>query len=316
MSLPPALPAKLIFNPASGTLESNPVRLLELLRLLQAQNIQPEVFVVTPEVDDITRIAEDAVQRGFSLVIACGGDGTIESAANALVDTQATLGILPVGTQNNLAASLSVPLDLGQAVQLLRTGRRRRIDACLAVCGERRRWFLEALTIGLFSALFQDADAIQKGEITRVGDLLAKFIDFPSAKIHLNLSETSEEVVVEAHAVIGVNMPLIGGHFHLAADIAYDDGVFDLFLYDQLSKLDLIGYGFDLITGLPGDPRIQRLRARQVRIHTEPPMPVMADGFLLGEGPVEVRLNPLSLNIIAGEPKAPGEATAPALAAS
>lgn len=291
------LQAKLIFNTKAGTVgKAAAARLGEVVEHLRRVNILADTAQVA-QADEVTAAAADAVQAGYSLVIACGGDGTIEAVANALVLEGATLGILPLGTRNNVARSLGIPLKVNEAVRLLRTGKTHKIGAGLVTVGDRRRWFLETFSVGLFSALYPHADAIQKGDLVRARDLLLTFVTSSAAQMNLTIDGTNT-LRAKALALIGVNMPSTGANFRLGANIAYDDEHIDLFLYDRLDQLDFLVYGFDVLTGMPEDPAIQRIRARHVSIQTLPFLPVMADGFEMGSGPVDVAMVAHSLNVI------------------
>jgi len=294
--------ATLIYSHRAGSPRDSVARLERVRALLRDADLQPEV-VLTHTAAEVTAAAATAVRNGADLVITCGGDGTIESAANALVNTTVPLGILPAGTRNNIARSLGIPLNLAKAVTLLRSGEERAISAGLARCGGQERWFLETFTVGLFSALFPHADAIQKGDLRRVGDLFMTFINAPTAKIHLSIDDGAETIEASAQAVLGVNMPLIAANWQMAGGITLDDEHLDIFIYDRLDKFDFLAYGFDVVTGIPEDPDIRRVRAHTVTVHTEPALTVMADGFPLGEGAVDVRLAPASLRVIT--PSAP-----------
>ena len=295
------LQAKLIYNTKAGAAtKASDARLREVIQLLRDANIYADT-AQADEADEITAAAAAAARAGYPLVIACGGDGTIGSVANGLVLGPATLGILPLGTRNNVARSLGVPLKLPAAVALLRAGKTHSIGAGLAIVGKQRRWFLETFTVGLFSALFPHADALQKGNLVRARDLLTTFATSAAAQMQLTIDgETT--LRIEAHALIGVNMPSTGANFRLGADIAYDDELLDVFLYDRLDQLDFLVYGWDILTGMPEDPAIQRIRARHLLVHTQPFLPVMVDGFDLGAGDVEVYMKAHSLNVIVGKP--------------
>jgi diacylglycerol kinase (ATP) len=299
------LQAKLIYNTNAGAAAKGSAdRLDEVLQQLRSVNIAADTAQVA-QADEVTAAAAAAVQAGYSLIIACGGDGTIESAANALVKEETALGILPFGTRNNVARSLGIPLKVSEAAQLLRTGRPHKIGAGLAVVGARRRWFLEAFTVGLFSALLPHADAIQKGDFARARDLLLAFVSSTAAQMHLTVDGTTR-FSAQAHALIGVNMPSTGANFRLGSDIAFDDEHIDIFLYDRLDQLDFLVYGFDVLTGMPEDPAIQRIRARHASIQTLPFLPVMADGFEMGAGPVDISMVAHGLKVIVGNVPAKG----------
>lgn len=293
------LQAKLIYNTKAGAAaKGSAARLDEVLQQLRGANILAETAQVA-QADEVTAAAAAAVQAGYTLIIACGGDGTVESVANALVGEQTTLGIIPFGTRNNVARSLGIPLKIGEAARLLRAGRTHKIGAGLAVVGERRRWFLEAFTVGLFSALLPHADAIQKGDFVRARDFLLTFVSSTAARMHLTV-DGADTFSINAHALIGVNMPSTGANLRLGSGIAYDDEHIDVFLYDRLDQLDFLVYGFDVLAGMPEDPAIQRVRAQHVFIQTLPFLPVMADGFEMGAGPVDITMVAHSLNVIVG----------------
>lgn len=110
----PLLPAALIFNPASGAADDGGKFTTTLHQVLSDARLEVTGF----EAKDDCELAEattHARQLGVGLVVVCGGDGTIETVANGLVNSGITLGILPAGTRNNLAASLNIPTDLPAA---------------------------------------------------------------------------------------------------------------------------------------------------------------------------------------------------------
>jgi diacylglycerol kinase (ATP) len=310
--------AQLIFNPASGNPSESAAQLLQLLCQLQTVNIRAEVLVVQPGMR-LHDIARRAVQDGARMVIVSGGDGTIENVALGLVDSPTTLGIIPTGTRNNLARSLGIPTDsIANAAGLLRMGRRVKVDVGEIRRGDTERVFLEAGAIGLASALFPSADDIQHGDIGKIGEFIATFLTHTPSEIRLRLDGARREIITTAHLVLIANMPYMGANYQIAPDVAFDDHRLDVVVYSNLSKVDLIGKAIQSDAGA-SDGRIQRYRARRVEIATNPAMPVMADGVLLGEGPVTVQVRPRSLAVMMGETQAavaPQESTAASEAAS
>lgn len=301
--------ATLFINPASGNPAESAVQLVELLRHLNAQNIQPEVVLVQPEMR-LSILARSAVRKGAKLVIVSGGDGTIENVALGMVGSSATLGIVPTGTRNNLARSLGIPAnDIPAAAELLRKGRRIKIDVGLLRTRQSKRYFLEAGSVGLASAIYPTADDIQHGDLGKIPEFISTFVSHNPSEIHLRLDHHRAEIITHAHMVLVANMPFMGANFQIAPDIVYDDRHLDIFVYSNLSKLDLIGQAIQLTTGASDASRIQRYRSRKIEITTNPEMTIMADGVLLGEGPVSITLQPHALKVIAGLPAAVEEPT-------
>jgi YegS/Rv2252/BmrU family lipid kinase len=299
--------ANLFFNPASGNPAESAAQLLEILRQLNAQNIQPEVALVQPEMH-LSALAHGAVREGARLVIVSGGDSTIENVALGMVGSSATLGIVPTGTRNNLARSLGIPTnDIPAAVELLRKGRRTKIDVGQLRTRQSKRYFLEAGSVGLASAIYSTADDIQHGDLGKIPEFISTFVSHNPSEIHMRLDHHRTEIITHAHMVLIANMPFMGANFQIAPDIAFDDRHLDIFIYSNLSKLDLIGQAIQLTAGASDTSRIQRYRSRKIEITTNPEMTIMADGVMLGEGPVTISLQPHALKVIAGPPAAAAE---------
>jgi diacylglycerol kinase (ATP) len=297
----PTTRVKLIFNPTSGESGEASLQLIDVLSELQDLNFVPEVYIVKHGFDLIP-VIQAALHQGIHMFVVCGGDGTIDTVGGALAGTRATLGIIPTGTQNNIALSLGIPGDIPAAIAILRTGRRVKVDVGVANCAGNERPFLEACSVGLLSALFPAADDIQHGNLVRIGDLLATLVSFPPAELHLIL-DTQREISVQGHVVLVTNMPYIGPHYQIASSSSLNDGLLDILVFANLSKLDLLNYAVQIASGGPEDHRIQHYHVCALNIDTHPPMPVLVDGFTLGEGSVQIRLRRRALTMIAGDLK-------------
>src|SRR4030066_1424923 len=126
--------AKLIFNPGSGAAEESPVQLMDVISEMQSWKLVPETYLVEPD-SDLPALVKKSLEDGIRMFVVCGGDGTIGLMAGTLAGTNATLGIIPTGTQNNVALSLGIPTDISAAITILRTGQRKKVDMGLAACG-------------------------------------------------------------------------------------------------------------------------------------------------------------------------------------
>ncbi len=100
---------KLIFNPAAGAARPTPVNIVDVIHELQAWKLVPEAFLVEPDCD-LNGVVKEALARKIRMFVVCGGDGTISTVARSLAGTTATLGIIPIGTQNNTALESGHPI--------------------------------------------------------------------------------------------------------------------------------------------------------------------------------------------------------------
>ena len=291
--------AKLIFNPSAGAARATPIQIVDVIHEMQAWKLVPEAYLVEPGCD-LPGVVQAALEQGFRMFVVCGGDGTISAVARSLAGTHATLGIIPIGTQNNTALSLNIPDDIPAAIAILRTGRRIKVDVGMATCGKISTPFLEVCTVGLAATLFPSVDDIQHGNLAQIGNFLSTLASSPPAEINL-LLEDNQAIHNLGHVVLVTNMPYIGFHYQLGTVASFKDGLLDVLFFADLSKLDLLGYVFQGVgVGKPEDARIQHFHVRRVDIDTQPAMPVMADGIALGEGIVHIEVCRHALAVMAG----------------
>jgi diacylglycerol kinase (ATP) len=295
------LRAKLIFNPIAGAARSTPVEIVDVIHEMQAWNIVPETYLVEPGID-LPAVVKDALAKGIRLFVVCGGDGTITSVARTLEGTRATLGIIPIGSQNNTALSLGIPDDIPAAIAILRSGRRIKVDMGMVTCGEITTPFLEEVSIGLVSTLFPSADNIQHGNLARIGDFLKTLAAAPPAKITLTLDD-GRKMHDLGHVVLVSNMPYIGAHYMVGSATSFKDGLLDVLFFADLSKLELLNYVFQGV-GVENleDARIQHFHVRELDIRTRPAMEILADGILIGKGKVHIEVRQRVLGVMVGYP--------------
>lgn len=288
---------KLIFNPAAGSSVSSSIQLMDVINLLQAWKFVPEVFI-TKKDSNYGKMVKDTLLQGVNFFVVCGGDGTVSAVAKEIIGLPATLGIIPKGTQNNVARSLNIPENLEQAVAILREGRRIKADMGQADCGKVAVPFLEVCSVGLMSSLFSAGDDIQHGHLERLGDFLGTFVNSTPSQIRLKL-EDKNEIVRMGHVVIVSNMPYIGRHCNVGKKNAYSDGLLDVMLFSSLNKMDLLGCAFKgRKISETNDPCIQHFFVHKAEIETKPEMQIMADGVILGKGSVKIEVKHHSVAVM------------------
>lgn len=292
------LRAKLIFNAGSGQPQESPLQLSSILSAMQDQQILPEVYSVRPD-SDLEKVVNDAIKAGIKLIVVAGGDGTIDSIVGAMVGKNATLGIIPTGTRNNVAFNLGITGDISNSVALLRDGRKLKIDVGRVHCGPSRHWFLEATVLGLLSDLYPMADDLQHGDLGQIGGLVSTLISAAPSNLKIDL-DGQEHLDTSSHMMVITNMPYLGPHFQISPDVSFRDGRLDVFTFSDMSKLNMISYAMLSRGGLVEDSGIKHYRAKRVTIVSDPPMPVLADGILLNEGPLSIHIHSHALMVMAG----------------
>lgn len=281
--------AKLIANPGAGKPEETPRQLEQATRLLQQHGIEVNVALAKPK-EEATPLAKQAVKDGYDMVIAMGGDGTLEAVLRGMVGRKTPMGIIPTGTQNNIAKSLGIPTDLEEACSLLASKHIRKIDVGrVKVKNGKKLYFFELTAIGLVAAIYPQANKLQDGKLSKLKDVALTLLhQEPAPEVFLTLDEESK-VKIKTMLVVVSNAPMFGANFLVAPDASVTDGLLDISVYPDFSKTELLAYYARIRDeGYSSNEKVQRYRASKIEIKTNPKMDVMADGVMLGKGKVEI----------------------------
>jgi diacylglycerol kinase (ATP) len=308
-NIPADTRVKVIVNPASGKkagfFPTNTAGLPDVREVLVANGIEADI-VETEHPGHATELARQAIKEGYELIIACGGDGTVGETAKALIgNKKATLGILPLGSANNVARMMNLPFDLAEAGKLLRTGRI--IKADVGRCNG--QFFFETAGVGLDAALFPILNKVDKGELIRLWDAARTLVRFRPRSVTLVLDKRA--IRVKALVVLVANGPYWGYSVPLAPDALVDDHKFDVVVFRNYSKTDFIRH---LIAALlhrdyqpeqnpyHHHPKLLTFTARRVRVFVSRrrSWPVHADAQPRGTTPALIEVVPGALRVISG----------------
>ena len=235
------------------------------------------------------------------LVIVGGGDGTINASAKGILETGLPLGILPLGTANDLARTLALPLDPAAAASVIVAGRLRDIDV-----GEANDVpFFNVASIGFSAELARRLTGESKRRWGKLGyaivaaRLLRRMQPFHA---HLRHDDCDEEVQTLQVAVGSGRF--YGGGLAVAEGAAPDDGRLDVYSLETSHWLQLLAL-------LPGLKRGTHVRSRKVRafrttelsLHTRRPRDIDADGELMTRTPARFRVRPAAVKVFAPPPE-------------
>lgn len=294
---------KLIANPGAGDLSQTASRIKQVTGYLLAHGLKVDVALAKPKKEAIP-IARKAVRDGYKIIIAMGGDGTIGAVIRGMALSNASLGIIAAGTENDIAGSLGIPEDLEEACALIASGHTRKLDlGQISTRKTKKFYFFNIVAIGLTATLFPIIKEVPEGKLAGIKEAIVTLLKFESKpKVYLTLDDESK-VEVETMLVTIANMPLTGARNLVAPDASTDDGLLDVVVYPGFNKADLLAYFAKTAhEGSVPDGAIQRYQARKIKIKTSPKLDVAAEGILLGKGAARIKILPGALRVIAPEP--------------
>lgn len=298
-----AIRVKLIANPGAGDVSKAAARIEQVKRYLSDDGLKVDVALAKPKKEAIP-IARKAVKDGYDVVIAMGGDGTLGAVIRGIAGAKVKLGIIAAGTENNIARSLGIPEDLKEACALIASGHTRKLDLGQVSTRQRKKFYFFMVTaIGLTATLYPQISGVPEGNWAGIKDAVMTILKFKSKPtVFLTLDDESK-IEVETMLVTVANTPLTGVKNLVAPDASMEDGLLDIAVYPGFSKADLLNYFVrSAHEGVAPDERIQRYKARKIKVKTSPKLDVAAEGILLGKGTARIKVLPGALRVIAPEP--------------
>jgi len=280
--------AFVVLNPQSGAGHAGVVR----KRFLEWKRAGHDVEIHQGgRHEDLGLSATLAVEEGYDLIVAAGGDGTVAAVAAAIRDSSAVLGIVPLGTGNIVARDLNVPLSPASAVDLLFEEHQvRRIDA-MESGGD---VYLMSVGVGISAYVARDTAAVHKrmfgpaaylwSGLSEIGSVEPSLFEVTVDGVRSEFSATEVSV---ANSGVFANMML-----PWERGVRLDDGKLDVFVVSTESARDYPMLVFNVLRGSnSSDLGVLHLEARDlVEIQCEDALPVQADGEIIGKTPVDVRL--------------------------
>jgi diacylglycerol kinase (ATP) len=286
-----------ILNPAAGTYSAREVR-EALGRHFDRGDGSCEIYETTGR-EDLTEVARAAAERGFEVVVAGGGDGSVSAVANGLVGTSAALGIIPLGTANVLARELGIPVDPDGACALLSGPNSiARIDAIEA--GHRHNY--TQVGIGIDALMIRDTRREAKRRFGRLAYLWTGFtrlLGFQPRRFLTVVDGRSRRT--RALEVVLANCGTMGQPpFRWGPNIRPDDGRISVCIIRARNLIDYLVLAWQVILNRHRSSRhVTFLVAeRTIAVAVDKPLPVQADGEIIGETPVDARVIPSDMAVV------------------
>lgn len=292
MSIASPRRALLLLNPNARLAESP---LEDAIRILADGGIE----VAVERYSSAAEVSPDIVRRAgsFDLVIVGGGDGTINAAVRGILETGLPMGILPMGTANDLARTLSIPLGLADAAKVIAEGATRRID----VGDVNGHFFFNVASIGLAAELARRLTPTVKKRWGRLAYAITAVQTLFSARPFSATIVTKEgETRVKTLQIAVGNGRHYGGGTVVQETAAIDDGHLDLYSLEVSSVWKLALMLRDFRRGSHGLWReVRTHRCIEFEVRTRKPRPVNTDGDLVTFTPAYFSIKPDAIVVIA-----------------
>lgn len=271
-------------------------------------------FHNTVDMDQARQAVHDAVESNAETIVACGGDGTVSLIINTMqeLQSQATLGVIPLGTANELCRSLAMPVDPTQALRVIDHGQIRHIDLAAIETPEMKRYFSNTAGGGNSDRVLTELDPETKKE-WRAWSYMRKGLellsDLTTYDVVIQCDDGPEERFSIWNLVVA-NGRTAGGGLAVAPEANLEDGWLDIVMVLDGEPLDVAALGAKiLIGGYLADERTVFRRAKKVTVRSDPPMVFIADGEVLEGHPGIFEVLPAALSVFVGPDYAPGPAS-------
>lgn len=260
---------------------------------------KPEIIydiVTTEKKGDGTAFSKKAVEEGYTVVVAIGGDGTVNEVATGLVGTPVALGVIPVGSGNGLARGLRIPLSFKEACKLIIFGQTKKIDVG-RICN---RYFFVTSGVGFDAYIgkcYDEKVERSRGVLPYFRFAVIEFFKYTPQEIQVRYDQ---EIFTYSPLVLTVaNLEQYGGGAVIAPKAVPDDGLFDICVFPKLSVLKMLYYLPRLFLGrVDTIPEFKTYKTNALTITRTTPGPAHVDGepFIAGES-LEYTLLPRALNV-------------------
>ncbi len=285
-----------ILNSAAGSVK-DPEAVIARLQSLPNVDLR-----LTTKAGSAERCARAAVKAGCDLIIAAGGDGTLNEVVNGVGEKNddVRLGLIPLGTGNDFARSLDLPKELDDCLDVIRNGRTRKIDL-VRVTSDQVRYFVN-VSAGGFSGAVNDklTPEIKDtwGPLAYVRSAAAALTELRAFRTNLSFDNT-DSLSLDLYNIVIANGRYVAGGMPIAPEASIDDGLLDVILLPETSRaqLTLLAPQIMLGTHLTSDAVVFR-RAAKICVNSKPGMWFNVDGELVGNEPATFEVLPRALEFV------------------
>ena len=283
-----------IINPISGTQSKHEIPDL-IDRMMDKERFECKVCI-TEYAGHAAELAKACAAQGDDIVVAVGGDGTVNEVARSLVHTKTALGIIPCGSGNGLARHLCIPMDIRKALDIINQAQI--VDFDHGVINDLPFFCTCGMGFDAFISL-KFAEAGKRGPITYVENVLKEGLKYKPETYEI--IDDNGTTKYKAFLIACANASQYGNNAYIAPGATMKDGKMDVIIMEPFDALEAPQIAADLfMKTLGNNSKIKTFRTRKLTIHRQSPGAIHYDGDpIMTNSDIEVHIEHLGIRIVA-----------------
>lgn len=288
-----------IYNPSSGK-ELSAQKIFAITRRIQSIKNIEVTFFATKKKNDATTAALRACKNNYDLIIACGGDGTVNEIVNGIMlsENKTKLAILPTGTINDFAQQLSVPKNVINYTRMLLNGRYKKIDIGKA----NDKYFVNVVGGGAFTNIPHIVPSDVKTSFGKYAYYLQGAFEIPGQldkSYVITYTLDGKELTLNTFLFLISNTASVGGFRYLSPKATYTDGLLDIIIIEKSSPTDLLQIFTGILNGQHvNHNKVHYFQSKNVKISSKTPITLDIDGEIGDSTPVSINLINKAIDIL------------------
>lgn len=304
--------AKFIVNPVSANGSTG--RIWDRLREILRNELSDVDFAFTAAADHATELARQALYNGYEMIVAVGGDGTVNEVVNGFFDAgapinpDAVLGVLPRGTGCDFVKTLGIAKDASAASRTLRGHKVKRCDLGHFTCSDDRgntidRYFVNIADFGIGGETVRRVNRTTKafgGFASFLYGAVGTLLTYRSKKVKVQIDESYVNELLINNIVVA-NGQYFGGGMWVAPNAKIDDGLFDILIVKHMSRLQSLSNIPKLYKGTHvHHPNVEYVRGKTIVAESSEVVLLDVEGEQIGRLPARFDIIPSSINVKVG----------------
>lgn len=280
-----------VYNPISGK-EMGQQKMFQIAKKLLTDEDISMTFIATKKKGDAIEAAKLGCKEGYDMIIACGGDGTINEAVNGIMISpcKVKLAILPTGTVNDFASYMKIPTSIAEFTKMLKRKKTNLVDVGMV----NNKYFINVVSGGAFTNIPHEVPNDTKTIFGKYAYYFQAALEIPNQiyrSYNLKVESSGKVFNMEALVFIVSNTPSIGGFKKLSPDAKYNDGLFDVVIFEKTNPLIML----EIFTGMAsGDhvnhPMVHYFKTNEITIDSDDDLTIDIDGEYGFKTPVSISI--------------------------